>query len=130
MKANELKCKLEKTATDLINAYYGDNTLIDKLTNSTLKAMLKANMTKIDSVLVLFTDKDGNIDAESIISCYAEQIGDGLELDIKDYIKSDFICSLLPNKALLISKEDIMKIIRDEKQLPQRIEPFQEAVIP
>lgn len=114
MKANELKQKLEKSANDLINAYYGENTMVDKLTNSTLKAILKANMTKMDGVLELFTDKDGNIDAESIISCYAEQIGDGLELDLKQYIKSDFICSLLPNKVLIISRDDIMKIVKDE----------------
>lgn len=121
MKANELKQKLEKSAIELINVYYNDNTLIDKLTNSTLKAILKANMTKIDGVLDLFTDNEGNIDAESILSCYAEQIGDGLELDIKQYIKSDFICNLLPNKVLIISKDDILKIIKDETKLQQLI---------
>lgn len=69
----------------------------------------------------LFTDKDGNIDAESIISCYADQVGDGLELDIKQYIKSDFICNLLPSKVLIISKDDILKIIKDETKLQQLI---------
>lgn len=46
MKANELKQKLEKSAIEIIDVYYNENTLVEKLTNSTLKAMLKANMTK------------------------------------------------------------------------------------
>ena len=86
MKANELKTKLQKSGEDLINVYFNDNTLVDKITNSTLKAMLKANMTKIDGVLEMFADKDGNIDAEGIIESYAEQLTNGLEIDIKKYI--------------------------------------------
>lgn len=123
MKANELKQKLEKCGEELINTYYNDNTMIDKITNSTLKAMLKANITKIDGILDLFTDVNGDIDADAIISCYAEQIGNGLQLDIKEYIKSDFIRNLLPNKVLIISKDDILNIIKDRTSLmkPQQI---------
>lgn len=123
MKANELKSKLEKSGEELINTYYSDNTIIDKLTNSTLKAMLKANITKIDGILDLFTDANGEIDADAIIGCYAEQIGNGLQFDIKDYVKSDFIRNLLPNKVLIISKNDILNILKDRTSLmkPQQI---------
>lgn len=123
MKANELKTKLQKSGEDLINVYFNDNTLVDKITNSTLKAMLKANITKIDGVLEMFADKDGNIDAEGIIESYAEQLTNGLEIDIKKYIKSSFICDLLPNKSVIIKKDDVLNIIKENPK-PQQIIPL------
>lgn len=122
MKANELKTKLQKSGEDLINVYFNDDTLIDKLANSTLKAMLKANMTKIDGALELFADKDGEINADEIISTYAEQLGSGMEFDLKQFIKSDFIRNLLPNKSVIIKKDDILDIIKKEEK-PQLITP-------
>ena len=35
---------------------------------------------------------------------------DGFVFDIRDYIKNDIIKSLLPNKALIIKKEDFENI--------------------
>ena len=112
----------------MINVYFNDNTLVDKITNSTLKAMLKANMTKIDGVLEMFADKDGNIDAEGIIESYAEQLTNGLEIDIKKYIKSDFICNLLPNKSIIIKKDDVLNIIKETPK-PQQIIPLNNHIM-
>lgn len=114
MKTQELKMKLQETAEKLINTYFSDTTIIDRMTNATLKSLLKANMTKIDEILNMFTDKNGEIDAEYIIGNYAEAIGESFQIDIKDCIKSDFIKSLLPNKILIISKDDVLNIINQD----------------
>lgn len=117
MKAQELKDKLQQTGEQLINTYFDDSSMIDRMTNATLKSLLKANMTKIDEILNMFTDKNGEIDAEYILGNYADAIGEYFQLDLRDCIKSDFIKSLLPNKVLIISKQDILNIIKQQPKI-------------
>lgn len=111
MQATEFKLRLQSVAENLINTYFGDNTIVDKLTNSTLKVLLRNNMYQIDDLLKLFADKNGEIDAQSVINTYIEQLGDGLQFDIKNYITNDFVRNMLPDKYLIIRKEDLMQIL-------------------
>lgn len=117
MKASELKLRIQTSAENLIDVYFNDNTIVDKLANSTMKVLLRNNIYKVDDVLKLFTDKEGEIDAKSIIDTYANTFGEGIPFDIKGYIKSDFVRNLLPNKTLIITKEDILKIIEDNNNI-------------
>lgn len=117
MKIDEFKLRLNKAISDLIDVYFCDNNIVDRFTNSTLKALINANMEKVDNILGMFADKNGEIDAVSLINTYADGFGnDGIRFDIKDYIKNDFIRGLLPNKALIISKDDILKIAKKETE--------------
>lgn len=113
MKASELKLRLTTTANDLIDIYFGDSTVIDKMINSTLKILVKTNIHKADDIINLFADKNGDINVNEIIDEYAKQLGDeGVQFDIKDYIHNDFLKSIMPNKFLLITKDDLMKILK------------------
>ena len=113
MKTSEVKLRLSTTLNDLIDVYFGESTVADKMINSTLKILVKTNINKADDIINLFADKDGEVNLREIIDEYSTQLGDdGVQFDIKDYIKSDFIKSLMPDKFLLITKEDIVKMLK------------------
>ena len=45
---------------------------------------------------------------------YAEQFANGgVKFDIKQFVDSDFLKGFLPDKFLLIGKDDILKILKD-----------------
>lgn len=112
MKVSEFKLRIVKAINDLIDVYFGEETIIDNMTNSTLKLMVQINANKMDDILQLFADKDGEIDANTIINTYADNINDnGVSFNIKQYIKNDIIRSILPDKTLIISKDDILGIL-------------------
>lgn len=113
MKTEELKLRIVKSVNDLIDVYYADNDFIDKMINSTLKILVQKNTDKIDGFLKMFQDANGEIDAEMIINAYAEQFSDGgIRFDIKEFVESDFLKGFLPDKFLLIGKDDILKILK------------------
>lgn len=114
MKKDEFKRRLIVKLEELVDVYYGDNNIIDKLTNSTLKVFIDTNTSKIDSMLNGIADENGEINVDSVIGRYAEVIPDeGINIDIKQYVKNDFINGLLPNKTLNITKDDITNIIKE-----------------
>ena len=64
-------------------------------------------------MLVLFTDKDGELNANDIINEYANMIGDeGIVFDLKQYVPNEMVRNLIPDKILIIKKEDILSILR------------------
>lgn len=112
MKASEFKLCLVSGVNNLIDDYFGSHTVADKFINSTLKILVKQNTYKIDSILELFTDEHGMIDENIIIEEYSKVIGEsGFILDIREFVKNEMIRSLLPNKALIIKKDDIRKML-------------------
>ena len=49
-----------------------------------------------------------------IVNAYAEQFANGgVKFDIKQFVDSDFLKGFLPDKFLLIGKDDILKILKD-----------------
>lgn len=114
MKASEFKLSLVQGANNLVDDYFGSNSKLDKFINSTLKIMIKQNTYKIDDVLCLFIDENGCVDEHIIIDEYSKVIGEsGLVIDIRDFVKNEFVKSLLPNKALVIKKDDLRKMFKD-----------------
>lgn len=112
MKASEFKLCLVSGVNNLIDDYFGSHTMADKFINSTLKILVKQNTYKVDSILELFTDEHGMIDENIIIEEYSKVIGEsGFILDIREFIKNEMIRNLLPNKALIIKKDDIRKML-------------------
>lgn len=113
MKASEFKLRLVTTVDELIDVYFADATMVDKMINSTLKIIVKNNVHKADDIINMFADKNGEINVNEIVDEYSKQLGDeGIQFDIKDYVKNDFIKSILPDKFLLITKDDIMKLLK------------------
>ena len=112
MKISEFKLKLTAGLNDLINVYFGEPTTADKMINSTLKLIVKNNIHKLDDVMELLADKDGEINVHELIDEFVGQIdSNGIHFDIKSLVKSDLIKSLLPDKILVITKDDIVKLL-------------------
>lgn len=112
MKIGEVKLRLSNSVIELIDTYFGGMTLNEKFINSTLKIILKQNIYKIEPMLNLFSDKDGNINMEEVIAEYSNMIDEkGLVFDLKSYVKDDMIKSFIPDKILIIKKDDILKLL-------------------
>ena len=89
MKTDELKLRLMTTIEEMIDTYFNGDTFVEKIANSTCKAFINANTDKVDEFLKMFADKEGNIDAATIISYYLDQMGeDGFSIDVKEYVKN------------------------------------------
>ena len=113
MKASEFKLRFITTLNNLIDTYFGSNTMVDKFVNSTLHVMVKQKSYMLDDVLQLFTDQNGDINEELLIDEYSKMFGDkDIIIDIRDYIKNDFIKSMLPNKSLVIKSDDILDMLK------------------
>lgn len=114
MKASEFKLSIVTGINNLIDDYFGSNSKADKFINSTLKILVKQNTYKLDEFLGIFMDERGTIDEDIILEEYSKVIGEsGLIIDIRDFVKNEFIRNLLPNKALIIKKDDLRKIFSD-----------------
>lgn len=112
MKIGEIKIRLSKAVMGMIDTYFSESTLNEKFINSTLKILVKQNLYKVDSILNMFADKDGDIDVTEIITEYANMIDEnGYIFDLKSFVDNDMIKSLIPDKVLLIRREDILKIL-------------------
>ena len=73
---------------------------------------MKQNLYKVDDILKIFADQNGEINPQEILVEYAQQIGDnGITIDIRDYINNDMLKNMRPNKILIIKKEDILNLI-------------------
>lgn len=113
MKASELKLRVITSLNNLIDTYFGTNTMVDKFINSTLHVVVKQKSYMLDDVLNLFTDDEGNINEELLFEEYSKMFGDNdIVIDIRDYIKNDMVKSMMPNKSLIIKQEDILDILK------------------
>lgn len=117
MKASEFKLCIVSGVNNLIDDYFGTHSMADKFINSTLKILVKQNTYKLDSIIDIFTDEHGMIDECIIIEEYSKVIGDsGFVLDIRDFVKNEMVRNLLPNKALVIKKDDIRKMLKNPNE--------------
>jgi hypothetical protein len=113
MKAGEVKLKLINSGINMIDTYFSGTALNEKFINSTLKIILKQNISKIDNILQLFSDKNGEIDTNEIMNEYANMIDDsGFIFDLKNYINNDMVKNFIPDKVLVIKREDILNLLK------------------
>lgn len=113
MKIGEVKMRLSNSVMGLIDTYFSGNALNEKFVNSTLKIILKQNLYKIDSILSLFTDQNGEINTDEIVAEYSKMIDEnGIVFDLKKYIDNDLIKTIVPDKVLILKREDILNIFK------------------
>jgi hypothetical protein len=111
MKIGEVKMRLSNSVMGLIDTYFSGNALNEKFVNSTLKIILKQNLYKIDSILSLFTDQNGDINTDEIVMEYSKMIDEnGIVFDLKKYIDNDLVKTIVPDKILILKREDILNI--------------------
>ena len=112
MIVSEVKMRIINTLNSLINTYFSNADFVDKFINSTLKIIVKQNINKLDSIFELFTDKDGEVDLMMLAHEYSEMIPDeGFMFDLREYVDNDFIKNMIPEKVLIVRKEDIMSLL-------------------
>ena len=112
MKVAEVKMRLLNKANSLIDVYFNENHLSDKFINSTLKIIMKQNIHKIDDFFNLFADKDGEIDLKMMIDEYTNMIPEaGIVFDLKEFVNNELVKGMLPDKILIIKRDDIMSIL-------------------
>ena len=114
MKASEFKLSVVSGLNNLIDDYFGSHSMADKFINSTLKILVRQNTYKLDDIIDIFADEHGIIDENIIIEEYSKVIGDsGFVFDIRELVKNELIKNMLPNKALVIRKEDLRKMFHN-----------------
>lgn len=112
MKLGEAKLRISNAANNMIDAYFGESSLNEKFINSTLKILVKQNLYKIEPILEMFANKDGDINVSEIVAEYANIIDDkGYVLDIKSFVNNDIVKSLIPDKVLLVKREDLLNLL-------------------
>ena len=85
MTISELKLRLNTSLNGLIDTYFGNANVTERMINATLKVLVKQNINKADKAMMLFADENGEICPKEILQMYAEQIGDdGITLDISE----------------------------------------------
>ena len=113
MNISELKIRLLNKANHLIDIYFSEYGLTEKFINSTLKIIMKQNIHKIDNIFELFADKNGDIDLNMLINEYSKMIPEeGITFDIKEHINNDLIKNMIPDKVLIIKREDILNLFK------------------
>lgn len=112
MKKHEVKLRLVCGVNELIDIYFGDNSIKDNLINSTLKVIVKQNTYKLEPILDLFADENGDIDEHIIIEEYSRILGEkGIVIDLRDFIKNEMVQKVLPDKAIVFKSEDLIKML-------------------
>lgn len=111
VKITEFKSKLIIGVNDLIDVYFPNASISDRLINATARIIVSQNIDKIDNFIELFADKDGYIDTDMMIAEYGKAFGtDKLIIDLRDYIDNDLVRRALPNKALAVRIDDLAKM--------------------
>lgn len=101
MKKDDLKPILKDFLGKMMNEWFDDKPLFKTLGNS----LINANINKYDNVLDMFADENGNIDVEGILNNIGDAMEESYKIDLQQF------SPLLPNRILLISKEDINNLL-------------------
>lgn len=105
MKRTEFKTVASIFLRNMMEEWFPDKPFIKGLGLS----LINANINKYDTLIELFEDENGEIDVNGIV----ENMG-GLEepfkIDLRQY------SPLLPNRTLLITKEDLKKLLDNVRQ--------------
>ena len=116
MKIQEFKLRLTNFANNIIDSYFKSNSLAEKGMGTMAKYIIKKKIDDFDDFLELFANKEKEIDTEEFVNyVVAELVGeDGMVVNFKDYLNPDGILySLIPNKTLIVKKDDFNCFIRD-----------------
>lgn len=101
MQINEVKSIIHNHLTKLINEWFDDKPIVKAIA----KTALQANLNKYDNLLEMITNEKGDVMVDELI----ENLGlvDGYQIDLTT------ISPLLPNRIILITKEDIQHLLDD-----------------
>lgn len=108
MKKEEFTTNVLKQLNVLIDDWFDSNTVQDQITKALAKTVLETNVNKVQPMLDIFSDENGEVRTDILMKHLEDVLPEKIEIDLKRYINLPFI----PNKILLLSKEDIIKMIK------------------
>ena len=115
MKIDELKLRINNFAGELIDMYFPPTDFFGKMKNATMKLWVDQNMWKLNGILDQFKDQNGEINVQCIKTHYENILFENgeLRLNINEMIPDNLetIKSLLPNKIILLHKDDLYKLL-------------------
>lgn len=109
MNKDDFKPVLKRFLTDMVSEWFDDKPLLKTLGNS----LISANINKYDNIFEMFSDEHGDIDVEGMLNNLTDNMKEPIKIDLQQ------LSPLLPNRILLISKDDIKQLISSthEKQI-------------
>lgn len=108
MNINEFKENVVIRLNDLVDEWFDQNTLNDKLFNGIARTIIDSNKNKFDGYINLVTDENGDVMVNALVDNIVGILPEKIEIDLKKYINMPFI----PNKILILTKNDITQIIK------------------
>ncbi len=117
----EIQLRLETYVNDIINQIFPGNDMFNKLKSTTAKYWVKQNIWRMDSILNNFVDRDGLIDIEDTINFYVNSMFDEngkFSINLGDLIQGTSLESVIPNKTIIFSKNDLMKLFNIHCPIP------------
>lgn len=101
MKRKEFKTKVSTFLRKMMDSWFEDKPFIKGLGLS----LIDANINKFDSMIELFENENGDIDVKGIIDNMGD-IDEPIKIDLKQ------LSPLLPNRIILISKNDLEELYK------------------
>lgn len=115
MKVDELKLRINNFAGELIDMYVPPIDFFGKMKNATMKLWVDQNMWKLDNILDQFADQNHCIDVQKVKTMYENVLfeNDELRLDLYELLPESMenIKQFLPNKIILLKKQDLYKLL-------------------
>ena len=114
MKISEFKLRLIRFGNNLIDIYFPGDGIGDRMVSASAKYILKNKINELDPVLTMFSNVDKELDVNEFLTFMKDNmIKDGLRINARDYFPADSqIASFLPNKTLIIKREDLDDLLR------------------
>jgi hypothetical protein len=113
MKPDEIKLRINNFADDLINKLFPNDNFFNKLKGATAKFWIKQNVWKLDTILTNFVDKDGEINMVDTVNFFVNEIfneNEEFTLDIQSLFENNQLSQYLPNKIIVFTKSDLVKL--------------------
>lgn len=101
MKKNELKPILKDFLIEMMNGWFSDKPFFNVIGIQ----LINSNINKYDNIFELFSDENGDIDIENLLDSILGSMEKDYEIDLQQF------SPLLPNRILLISKNDIKNLL-------------------
>lgn len=108
MKKEEFTTNILKQLNVLINEWFDQNTLQDQITKALAKTVIETNVNKVQPMLDIFSDENGDVRTDILMKHLEDVLPEKIEIDLKQYINLPFV----PNKILLLSIQDIIRMIK------------------
>ena len=102
MKRDELKPVVSDFLKGMMDGWFEDKPIWKGLGYS----LIDANINKYDSVIDMFADENGDIDINSLKKNMGDTITEPFKIDLQQ------ISPILPNRILLIGKDDIDRLFK------------------